>query len=76
MAAYPTGRHVVDICIGDERQNLHIECGVPPTDPTHPSTATSRSAGADGGSVEAYRSRWGDRRAELIVELLGRLKPR
>jgi hypothetical protein len=33
MTAYPTGRHVVDICIGDERRNLDIRCGVHPDGP-------------------------------------------
>lgn len=68
--AYPTGRHVLDLCLDDNRHDVAVECRV------HPEGAGShierhlalRNAGWT--LLEAYRSKWGERPAELTLELL------
>lgn len=75
LSAYPTGRHVVDICLDDASRSLGIECGVHAGGPE--AHIDRRLALSRNGweLVEAYRSRWGERRAELVVNLLGVVKP-
>jgi hypothetical protein len=69
IAGYPSGRHVVDICVGDARQYFAVECCVHPEGPgAHIDRHLSLSR-AGWSFLEAYQSRWGDRRGELIVEL-------
>ncbi|MBW3546572.1 MAG: ATP-binding protein [Actinobacteria bacterium] len=71
---YPTGRHVLDVCLEDNRHDVAVECRV------HPEGAgrhierhlALRSAGWT--VLEAYRSKWGERPAELTLELLRRLE--
>lgn len=75
VPAYPSGRHVVDICVDDTRRSLGLECGVHPAGPEahiDRHVALTRNGWE---LLDAYRSRWGDRRAELIVDILGTLKP-
>ena len=74
-ARYPSGRHVVDICVDDTSRSLGVECGV---HPTGPEAHIDRHLALDPDGwelLEAYRSRWGDRRAELVVDILGALRP-
>jgi hypothetical protein len=73
--SYPTGRHAVDICLSDPARSVGIECEV------HPDGAEAhiqrhldlRRAGWD--LFEAYRSRWMDKQAELVVRLVNDLRP-
>jgi hypothetical protein len=73
--AYPTGRHVVDVCVGDSRRAVSVECCIHPGGPaSHVRRHLAlRRTGWD--VVEAYPSKWGGRRAELAIELIRGLKP-
>ena len=75
MASYPTGRHVIDVCAGDAERWLGVECGVHPDGPdSHIDRHLAlRIQGWD--LAEAHRSRWRDRRGELVVRLAARLRP-
>jgi hypothetical protein len=77
VTAYPTGRHVVDIVVDDEARDLGIECSVHPDGPDahiDRHLALHRSGWT---LLEAYPSRWSDRRAELVINLLDEIaKPR
>ncbi len=74
LAGYPSGRHVVDVCVGDASIYFAMECCVHPDGPeAHIDRHLSLSS-AGWNFIEAYRSRWGDRRAELIVEVVRRVK--
>ena len=71
ITSFPTGRHLVDLCIpglGD----VSVECDV---DPDGPEAHVSRHlalARLGWEIVDAYPSRWADRRGELVVDLLRR----
>ena len=71
---YPTGRHVLDIVVDDPRRAIAIECSV------HPGGAAAHIRRhlallrAGWTVLEAFPSRWEDRRGELVVELLQRLQ--
>jgi hypothetical protein len=66
---YPTGRHVVDVCVGDGYGFFGVECSV------HPHGADDHierhlSLDRRGWPLsEAYESKWGERRGELFVQL-------
>jgi hypothetical protein len=72
--SYPTGRHAVDLCIGDGPGAIAVVCSVHP----HGSAAHIRRhlalVRAGWTVVEAFPSRWEDRRGELVVELLRRVR--
>jgi hypothetical protein len=72
--AYPTGRHAVDLCIGEAEHSLAVVCSVHP----HGSAAHIRRhlalVRAGWTVVEAFPSKWEDRRGELVVELLRRVR--
>lgn len=69
MAGYPSGRHLVDVCVGDAWRYFAVECCVHPQGPeAHIDRHLSLSR-AGWRFLEAYRTRWGNRRGELIVEL-------
>jgi hypothetical protein len=74
LAAYPSGRHVVDICVDDPSRCVGIECGVHPAGPEAHIDRHLALTRAGWALLEAYRSRWVERRAELVVDLLGTLK--
>ncbi|HSH59698.1 MAG TPA: DEAD/DEAH box helicase, partial [Acidimicrobiales bacterium] len=76
LAGYPSGRHVVDVCVGDGKRFFAVECCVHAERPdAHIERHLSLSRmGWD--FLEAYPSRWGDRRGELVVELHRRLADR
>lgn len=71
---YPTGRHVLDLVVDEPSRAVAVECSV------HPDGAAShirrRLALQRGGwtVLEAFPSRWEDRRGELVVELLQRVR--
>ncbi|MBW3575552.1 MAG: hypothetical protein KY450_11895 [Actinobacteria bacterium] len=71
--AYPTGRHVLDVCLEDSSHDVAVECRVHPegADRHIERHLALRSAGWT--LLEAYRSKWGERPAELTLELLRRL---
>ncbi|MGH9185914.1 MAG: DEAD/DEAH box helicase [Acidimicrobiales bacterium] len=72
--AYPSGRHVVDVCLDDHARSTGIECEVhrDGADAHIERHLALHRAGWD--LLDAYQSRWGDRRGELVVNLIGRLK--
>ncbi|MGH9124581.1 MAG: DEAD/DEAH box helicase [Acidimicrobiales bacterium] len=74
--AYPTGRQVVDVCAADESRSLALECSVHPggVDAHIDQHLALLRRGWE--FLEAFQSRWGDRRAELVVELAAELRPR
>jgi AAA domain len=74
LRGYPTGRHIVDLCLADERRNVSIECEVHPEGPSAHIDRHLALARAGWAFVEAYRSRWEERQAELIVKLVGALQ--
>jgi hypothetical protein len=74
IVAYPSGRHVIDVCIADESRDIGIECGVHPDGPEAHIERHLALCRSGWELLEAYPSRWGDHRAELIVELVGQLK--
>lgn len=76
VTAYPTGRHVVDVAIADESRSVGIECGVHSDGPEAHIDRHLALARRGWVLLEAYQSRWAERRAELIVNLVGTLKPR
>ena len=75
IRAYPTGRHLVDVCIADPRQSIGLECEVHPDGP-HAHIERHLALTRSGWRlVDAYRSRWGERRGELVVKLAVDLAP-
>ena len=73
IASYPTGRHIVDLCVPVRGQDIAVECGV------HPHGANAHvdrhlALRRSGWTIiEAFPSRWSGRRGELVVELLEHL---
>ena len=68
---YPTGRHVVDVCAppGDTA----VECGVHPSGPAAHVDRHLALVRSGWHVLEAFPSRWSQRRGELVVSLLDRL---
>ena len=69
VSGYPTGRDVVDICIGDERGFIGIESAVHPDGPDAHIDRHLALARRGWPLIDAYPSRWIERRGELVVEL-------
>jgi hypothetical protein len=74
LTAYPTGRHLVDVCVDDPFHSVGIECGVHPDGPEAHIDRHLALTRTGWHLLDAYRSRWGDRRGELIVDLLELIK--
>lgn len=74
VACYPTGRHTVDVCAGDERQFLGLECSVHPAGPAAHVERHLALRRAGWELAGAYRSRWAQRQGELLVDVTERLK--
>jgi hypothetical protein len=86
--AYPTGRHRVDICvrgIGDgpaddmphmdtALTDIAIEAEIDPGGPADHIDRHLALARSGWSIIEAHRSKWDDRKGELVVELLARLR--
>ena len=70
---YPAGRHVVDVCAGDERRFVGLECTVHPHGPAAHVERHLALRRAGWELVDAYPSRWRDRQGELVLELTERL---
>jgi len=70
ITAYPSGRHAVDVCLHIPYRSLGIECGVHPDGPAAHIQRHLDLERRGWELIEAYRSRWADRRAELVVEVL------
>jgi hypothetical protein len=76
MPSYPTGRHVVDICVRDGPGDVAIECEVHPDGPDEHIDRHLSLLRAGWQPHEAFPSRWSERRGELVVELLRQIKGR
>jgi hypothetical protein len=68
---YPTGRHVLDLCCGWNLRDIDIECQVHPDGPDAHIDRHLELSRRGWQFVDAYPSRWRDRRAELVVEIIG-----
>lgn len=73
VTGYPTGRHLVDLCVGDADDYFGVECGVHPAGPEAHIDRHLSLMRRGWTIVDAYPSRWHDRRGELVVELTQRL---
>ena len=72
--SYPTGRHVVDIAVGGCDVPVAIECTAHPDGP-HAHIERHLALVRAGWKVfEAHESKWGDLQADLVVDLLGRIR--
>ncbi len=71
--AYPTGRHVLDVCLEDRSRDVAVECRVHPDGPDRHIERHLALRSAGWTLLEAYRSKWGERPAELTLDLLRRL---
>ena len=68
--AYPTGRHVVNVCVSDPTRSVGIECDVHP-DGAEAHIERHLDLVRRGWTLlEGHRSRWSHRRAELVVRLV------
>lgn len=76
MPSYPTGRHVVDICVPDGLGDIAIECGIHPAGPDEHIDRHLSLLRAGWLLLEVFPSRWSGRRGELVVELLRQVKAR
>jgi hypothetical protein len=74
ITAYPSGRHEVDVCLHIPDRSLGIECGVHPDGPAAHMQRHLDLERRGWKLIEAYRSRWADRRAELVVEVLNSVR--
>lgn len=74
VALYPTGRHTVDVCAGDEKRFLGLECSVHTAGPTAHIERHLALRRAGWELSDAYSSRWGERTGELLVELTSLLQ--
>jgi hypothetical protein len=72
--AYPTGRHAVDLCVGDGPGALAVVCSVHPGGSAAHIRRHLALVRAGWTVVEAFPSRWEGRRGELVVELLQRVQ--
>lgn len=70
IAGYPSGRHDVDVCVHVSDRSLGIECGVHPDGPAAHIRRHLDLERRGWELIEAHRSRWEDRRAEFVVEVL------
>jgi hypothetical protein len=71
---YPTGRHVLDLCCGWNLRDIDIECQVHPDGPDAHIERYLALSRRGWQFVDAYPSRRRDRRAELVVEIIGFLR--
>jgi hypothetical protein len=69
FTAYPTGRHVVDVCVAGPGRFVALECGVHPDGPAAHIDRHLALRRSGWEIVEAFPSRWADRAGELVVEL-------
>jgi AAA domain len=72
--AYPTGRHAVDLCLGDGERSLAVVCSVHPDGSAAHIRRHLALVRAGWTVFEALPSRWEERRGELVVELLRRVR--
>lgn len=71
---YPSGRHAVDVCAGDAGGFVGLECTVHPDGPAAHVERHLALRRAGWELEGAYRSRWGERRGELVVRVAERLR--
>jgi hypothetical protein len=69
VAGYPTGRHVVDLCVGDAAAFAGFTCMVHPEGPAAHIERHLSLRRAGWPLRDAFPSRWTERRGELLVEL-------
>ncbi|MGH9225610.1 MAG: DEAD/DEAH box helicase [Acidimicrobiales bacterium] len=74
--AYPSGRHIVDVCVEDPARCVAIDCDVHARGPQAHIERHLDLLRRGWEITEAHRSRWGQRRGELIVRLVTDLRAR
>ena len=67
--SYPSGRHVVDVCVGNRWEAAAVECAVHPLGPAAHIDRHLALSRAGWQIFEEYQSKWGQRYGELLVEL-------
>jgi hypothetical protein len=72
LAGYPTGRHVVDVCVGDAMSYYGLSCGVHGDGPDAHIERELALRRAGWPMREAFASQWEDRTAELVIRLAER----
>ncbi|MDQ3385792.1 MAG: ATP-binding protein [Actinomycetota bacterium] len=70
LASYPSGRHIVDLCVGEGSRFFGVELTVHPDGPDAHIERHLALRRAGWELMEGHHSRWGDRRGELVVELV------
>lgn len=75
VAGYPVGRHIVQLAAGDGEHAVTIDCGVHPDGPAAHIERNLALLRAGWQILDAYETRWGERRGELTLELLSVLRP-
>lgn len=74
ITAYPSGRHEVEVCLHIPGRSLGVECGVHPDGPLAHIQRHLDLERRGWKLIEAYRSRWAHRQAELVVEVLNAVR--
>ena len=69
LAAYPCGRHVIDVCVGDASAYYGLSCAVHPDGPDAHIERELSLRHAGWPMREAFRSQWADRIGELVIDL-------
>lgn len=70
VKGYRSGRHVVDLCLGDGRKFFGVETRVHPDGPDAHIDRHLDLVRAGWKLRDAFPSRWGQRPAELVIELM------
>ncbi|HEX3424812.1 MAG TPA: AAA domain-containing protein [Acidimicrobiales bacterium] len=71
--SYPTGRHVVDVCVACPDAAVSIECAVHPDGPEAHIDRHLALRASGWHLLGAFKSKWGDHQGELAIELMGLL---
>lgn len=74
LLSYPTGRHIVDLVLAEEWRDVAIEADVHPGGPESHIRRRLEMMDRGWSFIEAYRSRWLGREAELAIELVNQLR--
>jgi hypothetical protein len=67
--AYESGRHCIDVCVASGGRDVAIDCGVHPDGPAAHIERRLSLMRSGWDVLDAFPSRWRERRGELIVEL-------
>ncbi len=74
LPSYPTGRHVVDLAVAEEWRDVAIEADIHPNGVESHIRRRLEMMHRGWTFIEAYRSKWLGKEAELAVELVNHLR--